>query len=206
MPGKRRSRLDRILPEASLDSSPAGGSVPSASPRAPPPSPPHPHPCRVRIRSIPEFPGAGMLLPPPGIHPWLPPAPLIPSRTTALCSFPIFFPTPFIYFRTHHFSSNPPLSRDSKALERGKKQPRPNLRGSGSVLQSAGAPPKSPPAQNPNRGGRPRLTLGVCPRPPAPLSPPAAPRHSCPHIWLGWQTKGRAALELSPLARSVLVA
>lgn len=40
MPGKRRSRLDRILPEASLDSSPAGGSVPSASPRAPPPSSP----------------------------------------------------------------------------------------------------------------------------------------------------------------------
>lgn len=212
MAGKRRSRLDRILP-ASLDRSPAGGSVTSASPPAPPPDPTRAGP---RIRWIPEeFPGAGMQLPPslpavPGSHPCLPPVPSSPPgaplsiHSLFFFFFSCFFPhTPFISKRT----ISPQIQhRAGKAkLWNGKKNNPERAGGAGSVLlQSAGAPPKSTPAQKPpNHGGGPQLTLRACPRPPAPLSPPATPRHSCPHIW---HTKGRVAPELSPPAGSVLVA
>lgn len=78
MAGKRRSRLDRILP-ASLDPGPAGGSVTSASPPVPIPE---------------EFPAAGIQLPHlgtvPGLLPVLHPLPELRSLLIPSFSPPLF--------------------------------------------------------------------------------------------------------------------
>lgn len=182
MAGKRRSRPDRILP-ASLDAGPAGGSVTSASPPVPIPEDPL-HPGGVS--------SSGNSAPAPGNRPWPPPYPY-PLPELRSLPIPCFFFHPF-FSPTAPFLLKSTTEQGNQNPGMGKNQSRPSCRGASSALQSSDPPQNPLPAKNPKHG--PQLTLRVCPRPPAPLSPPATPRHSCPHIW---RTKGRVALELSPL-------